>query len=114
MKKVVYGFIILLAVIHQDVWWWDNGELVFGFMPVGLFITPCIRAWAAGVWAMAVKWAWPSDIEQWAESGDEAGGGMSSITPLIALGQAAEPVSRTPLVDHRHLHVRVVWGWAGF
>jgi len=23
---------------------------------------------------MAVKWAWPSDIELWAESGDEAGG----------------------------------------
>jgi hypothetical protein len=23
---------------------------------------------------MAVKWAWPGDIEQWAESGDEAGG----------------------------------------
>jgi len=29
---------------------------------------------AAGVWAMAVKWAWPSDIEQWAESADEQGG----------------------------------------
>ena len=35
MKKVVYGLLILLAVIHQDVWWWDNGELVFGFMPLG-------------------------------------------------------------------------------
>ena len=74
MKKVVYGLIILLAVIHQDVWWWDNGELVFGFMPLGLFYHSLSSCMAAAVWAMAVKWAWPGDIEQWAESGDEAGG----------------------------------------
>ena len=23
MKKVVYGLIVLLAVIHQDFWWWE-------------------------------------------------------------------------------------------
>jgi hypothetical protein len=47
---------------------------VFGFMPLGLFYHSLYSCMAAGVWAMAVKWAWPSDIEQWAESGDEAGG----------------------------------------
>ncbi len=76
MKKVVYGLIILLAVILQDVCGWDNGELLFGFMPFGLFYHALYSCMAAGVWAMAVKWAWPSDIEQWAESGDEAGGGQ--------------------------------------
>ena len=74
MKKVVYGLVILLAVIHQDVWWWDNRELVFGFMPLGLFYHALYSSLAAGVWAMAVKWAWPSEIEQWAESADEQGG----------------------------------------
>ena len=74
MNKVVYGLVILLAVIHQDVWWWDNRELVVGFMPLGLFYHALYSCLAAGVWAMAVKWAWPSEIEQWAESADEQGG----------------------------------------
>ena len=29
------GFIVL-AVLHQDGWNWDDGDLVFGIMPVGL------------------------------------------------------------------------------
>ena len=74
MKKVVYGLVILLAVIHQYVWLCDNRELVFGFMPLGLFYHALYSCLAAGVWAMAVKWAWPSEIEQWAESADEQGG----------------------------------------
>ena len=74
MKKVVYGLIIFLAVIHQDFWWWDNKTLVVGFMPLGLFYHALFSCMAAGVWALAIKWAWPSDIEEWAEAGDEQGG----------------------------------------
>ncbi len=37
MKRVTIGLLVLLAVLHQDFWWWDDGHtLVFGFMPVGL------------------------------------------------------------------------------
>ena len=74
MKKVVYGLVDLLAIIHQDFWWWNNKTLVFGFMPLGLFYHALFSCMAAGVWAMAIKWAWPSEIEEWAESVDEQGG----------------------------------------
>ena len=74
MKKVVYGLVVLLAIIHQDFWWWNNKTLVFGFMPLGFFYHALFSCMAAGVWAMAIKWAWPSEIEEWAESVDEQGG----------------------------------------
>ena len=74
MKKVVYGLVVLLAIIHQDFWWWDNKTLVFGLMRLGLFYHALFSCMAAGVWAMAIKWAWPSEIEEWAESVDEQGG----------------------------------------
>ena len=74
MKIFVYALIALLAIIHQDFWWWDNKTLVFGFMPLGPFYHALFSCMAAGVWALAIKWAWPSDIEEWAESADEQGG----------------------------------------
>ena len=43
-------------------------------MSLGLFYHALFSCMAAGVWAMAIKWAWPSDIEEWAESADEPGG----------------------------------------
>ena len=73
MKNVFYALIVLMAIIHQDFWWWDNKTLVFGFMPLGLFYQALFSCLAAGGWAMAIKWAWPSDIEEWAESADEQG-----------------------------------------
>ena len=39
MKKPTLVFLIVfvvLAILHQDFWNWDNKNLVFGFMPVGL------------------------------------------------------------------------------
>ena len=74
MKNVVFALLVLLAIIHQDLWWWENKTLVFGFMPLGLCYHALFSCMAAGVWAMAIKWAWPSDIEVWAESADEQGG----------------------------------------
>ena len=74
MKNVVYALIVIMAIIHQDFWRWDNKTLVFGFMPLGLFYHALFSCMAAGVWALAIKWAWPSDIEEWAESADEQGG----------------------------------------
>ena len=56
MKKVVYGLIFLMAVIHQDVWWWDNNSLVFGFMPLGLFYHALFSCMAAGVMHVCRPW----------------------------------------------------------
>ena len=64
MKAVVYGLIVLLAVFHQDWWWWDDSDtLVFGFIPIGLAYHATVSVAAAVLWAMAVKYCWPRDVD---------------------------------------------------
>ncbi|XAM00188.1 DUF3311 domain-containing protein [Phycisphaeraceae bacterium D3-23] len=58
---------LLLFVLHQDFWNWGNRSLVFGFMPVGLAYHAGYSVAAALLWAAAVRFAWPSDVEAWAE-----------------------------------------------
>jgi len=72
MKRFLIIAAIILAVLHQDFWNWDNGTLVFGFMPVGLAYHACYSLLAAGLWALAVRFAWPHRLEAWAEEGDNA------------------------------------------
>ena len=67
MKWIAIAGIVLLMVLHQDFWWWDDGSLVFGFMPVGLAYHALFSIAASLVWAGAVKWAWPSHVERWAD-----------------------------------------------
>ena len=72
-SKWVWIIFVLLFILHQDVWYWDDRTLVFGFMPIGLAYHAGFSIAAALLWAAAIKWAWPSDIEAWA-SDDAADG----------------------------------------
>ena len=71
MKKVVWGLAIALAILHQDFWNWDNATLDFGFMPRGLTYHAAFSVVVAALWAMAVVWAWPTEIEKFAEADEE-------------------------------------------
>jgi len=70
-KNFVWILALALFILHQDWWWWDSRTMVFGFMPIGLFYHACFSVAAACVWLMAVKLAWPEQIEQWADDGEE-------------------------------------------
>jgi hypothetical protein len=70
MKKVVLILAILLGILHQDFWNWNNANLVFGFMPVGLAYHACYSLAAAALWAFAIKFAWPNEIVAWADIED--------------------------------------------
>jgi len=70
MKYLVWILFWVLFVLHHDFWWWDDPTLVLGFLPIGL-------AWHTGysvacslLWILALKFAWPTDIERWAEQTD--------------------------------------------
>ncbi len=64
MKHFVFALIILLAILHQDFWWWnDNDTMVLGFIPIGLAYHAGVSIAAACLWAMAVKFCWPTDLE---------------------------------------------------
>lgn len=59
MNKVVWGLVVLLIILHQDNWLWDNDTLVFGFMPITLLWHAGISLGAGFTWLLATKFAWP-------------------------------------------------------
>ena len=66
-KIIIWSLFVVLFFMHQDFWWWNDSELVFGFMPMGLayhagFSIACsILGW------LAIRFAWPDDLEAFAE-----------------------------------------------
>ena len=64
MKWFVYSLIVLLAILHQDFWWWHDAEpLAFGFMPIGLSYHAAVSIAASLLWALAVRFCWPSEVD---------------------------------------------------
>lgn len=64
MKRVVVVLLILLAVAHQDFWFWNRIEpLVLGFIPIGLAYQIGVSIAAAILWALAVHYCWPRDVD---------------------------------------------------
>jgi len=71
MKIIVYGLILLLLILHQDFWFWDNSEtLVFGFIPIGLAYHAGVSVAACVLWALAVRFCWPSGVDDLADEPD--------------------------------------------
>jgi hypothetical protein len=66
-RKIPWIAAAVLFVLHQDCWNWSNQSLLFGFMPIGLAYHATFSVLAACVWALAVKFAWPDEVERWAE-----------------------------------------------
>lgn len=63
MQKVVWGLVLLLLILHQDVWFWRDDTLVAGFMPIGLFYHACLSVAASATWFVATRYCWPSDLD---------------------------------------------------
>lgn len=61
MRVVVWLIVLGLAVAHQDVWFWEDDRLVFGFIPVALAYHAGISIAASVTWFLATKHAWPRD-----------------------------------------------------
>ena len=66
-KFVIICLVILLIILHHDVWNWDNKEPVFGFMPMALLWQSGISIGAGVTWFLATKIVWPDfseDVEE--------------------------------------------------
>jgi hypothetical protein len=63
MSKLVWILVLVLVILHQDNWNWDDGTLVFGFIPIGLAYHACISMAAGVVWFLATKFCWPTELE---------------------------------------------------
>ena len=67
---VILVLAILLGILHQDQWAWDNNALLFGFVPIGLAYHVGYSITAACLWACACRFAWPHHIEAMAAEVD--------------------------------------------
>ena len=65
--------VVALYFLHQDIWFWRNGRLIFGFIPIGLFYHACYALAASLVMWLLVTYAWPAHLEQEAEAASEEG-----------------------------------------
>ncbi len=63
MKYVIWTMVVVLIILRQDNWLWENDKLVFGFMPIGLLSQIGISIGAAIVWYLATIYAWPAELE---------------------------------------------------
>jgi hypothetical protein len=68
-RRWVWIALIILALLHHDFWLWGDRSLLFGFLPVGLAYHMGFSLAAALLWVLAMKFAWPSELEAWAEAG---------------------------------------------
>lgn len=66
-RHVIWLAFWLLFLLHQDVWFWSDRTLVLGVVPIGLAYHVGYSFAAATLWYAATRWAWPSEIEDWAE-----------------------------------------------
>ncbi|MDA0323060.1 MAG: DUF3311 domain-containing protein [Verrucomicrobia bacterium] len=73
MRLVVVIAGLILFVLHQDFWNWNESRLVLGYMPIGLAYHALYSIAASLFWAFAIRFAWPKDLEEWAEQADGTG-----------------------------------------
>ena len=71
MRKTIFVAAIVLGLLHQDFWFWGDSRLYMGFLSPGLAYHILYTVAASLFWAAAVYFAWPGDLERFAESGDE-------------------------------------------
>ena len=71
MKGLIWGMVVLLLILHQDNWNWENSELHFGFLPTGLLYHACLSVACGVVWFLATRFAWPEGLENEAASDQE-------------------------------------------
>jgi hypothetical protein len=62
--------VVVLYVLHQDIWFWRSSYLVFGFIPIGLFYQGCFSVAAALLMWLLVTYAWPVHLEKEVEEAD--------------------------------------------
>ena len=68
-RKLVGGGVVVLAVLHQDVWFWDAAKpMIFGFMPIGLAYHVALSLLAAVFWWWAATFCWPQEDSSAAEA----------------------------------------------
>jgi hypothetical protein len=66
MRWLLYLAMVLLYVLHNDLWFWDDATMVLG-LPIGLTYHIFYCVVASGMMFLLVKYAWPRGLDVEAE-----------------------------------------------
>ena len=58
VRALLYAALVLLFVLHQDLWLWDDPRIVLG-LPVGLSYHVVYCLVASLLLGLTVRFAWP-------------------------------------------------------
>jgi hypothetical protein len=65
MRSVATAALVLLYLLHQDIWFWRTARpLVFGFLPIGLFYHVAFTLAVSLVLWLMVAVMWPAHLER--------------------------------------------------
>ena len=64
MKSAAWLLVLLLIILHQDVWNWRDTRLVWDILPLGLVYHMALTAATAVVWYLAIRFSWPADLPE--------------------------------------------------
>ena len=62
LRWTLYTAVIVLYVLHNDLWLWNNPRLILG-MPVGLLYHVGFCVAAAVLMTLLVNYAWPAHLD---------------------------------------------------
>lgn len=62
MRTIIWFFVFLLVVAHQDFWNWESTESFLG-LPITLSYHMCLSVAASVVWALACFLIFPRELE---------------------------------------------------
>jgi hypothetical protein len=80
MKWLLTLMVVLVYLLHQDLWFWHDRTLVLGFLPIGLAYHAAYSILAAIMMAVLVRFAWPGHLE-----------GAEPELPLRGTGREGSP-----------------------
>ena len=66
MRWVLYLAMVVLYALHNDLWFWDNAQMVLG-LPIGLTYHIFYCVLASGMMFLLITYAWPRELEEEAE-----------------------------------------------
>lgn len=61
LRIALYGALVALFVVRNDIWLWNDGSLLFG-LPIGLTYHVIFCGVTVVVMALLVKYAWPANL----------------------------------------------------
>ena len=62
MRRILYVAMVVLYVLHNDLWFWEDAQLVLG-LPIGLTYHIFYCVVSAGLMALLVYYAWPRGLD---------------------------------------------------